>query len=203
MTFRFFGEVTIMKTHKILLLCGAVAVSACSGSTVKDTLGIERKSPDEFRVVSRPPLYIPPQFNLRPPEAGAQSPIIVPADKQAKSLLLEGNSESTSAAAGQTVKGITSGEQKFLQNIGADKANPQVRSDLTQQAIVKQEQKEEASWWDSIVGVSQEKKEPLVDARKEVERIKTNEKTGKPVTEGATPEVKSGDRGCFREWLGM
>ena len=72
----------------------------------------------------------------------------------------------------------------------------------SQQQIQKQIKQEEASWWQEITG-TQEKKEPLVDAKKEAERIKTNEKEGKPVTEGETPEVKSGDRGWFREWLGI
>ena len=42
----------------VVLLCGC-------GLTQKD-LGIEKTSPDEMLVVSRSPLSIPPEFDLRP-----------------------------------------------------------------------------------------------------------------------------------------
>jgi len=211
-----------MKINNFIIACGILALTACSSGSVKDSLGINRKSPDEFRVVSRPPLYIPPQFNLRPPSSSAESPTVIPADKQAKSLVFDGKTANANGAevfdlkqgnADTAVapvsssplpksmsKGISLSEQQFLENIGADKADPKVRDELVQQVIVKQEKQEESSWWD--IFPSNEKKEPVVNSKAEAERIKTNKETGKPVTEGNTPEVKSGDKGWFREWLG-
>lgn len=210
-----------MNITKLLITCSLITLSACSSSTVKDTLGINRKAPDEFRVVSRPPLYIPPQFNLRPPSSSAESPTIIPADKQAKSLVLDGkpannngaevfnlkqNSDTSVAPVSsspltKSVKNTGSkSDQQFLKNIGAEKSDPKVRDELVEQAIVKQEKIEDSPWWD--IFPSNEKKEPLVNSKAEADRIKTNKETGKSVTEGDTPEVESGDRGWLREWLG-
>ena len=43
-----------------------VMTALCGCTTMKKTLGIEKNSPDEMMVVSRAPLSIPPEFNLRP-----------------------------------------------------------------------------------------------------------------------------------------
>lgn len=54
-----------------LILALPLAVAACSGTDVQETLGIARKAPDEFVVYSRPPLSVPPEFDLAPPQPGA------------------------------------------------------------------------------------------------------------------------------------
>ena len=38
---------------------------------MQQTLGLGKRAPDEFRVVRRAPLVIPPDYGLRPPEPGA------------------------------------------------------------------------------------------------------------------------------------
>jgi len=45
-------------------------ISGCSGGdTVQEALGYEQTGPDELAVIKRPPLIVPPDFNLRPPRA--------------------------------------------------------------------------------------------------------------------------------------
>ena len=43
----------------------ALFVSGCS--QMREELGLNRNSPDEFTVVKRAPLTLPPEYNLRPP----------------------------------------------------------------------------------------------------------------------------------------
>src|SRR5437762_1614075 len=100
---------------------GLVALTACSGNTVKTTLGLDRAAPDEFRVVSRPPLSVPPQFELKPPSATASAPNQLPADKQAQSVVLGSGKPVAETKAG------TSAESAFLKRAGADTADPKVR----------------------------------------------------------------------------
>src|SRR5471032_1132090 len=76
-----------MKYSYTIAALSIAALSACSSNTVKDTLGLDRAAPDEFRVVSRPPLYVPPQFSLRPPSNADVSPNQLPADKKAQALM--------------------------------------------------------------------------------------------------------------------
>lgn len=48
----------------VIILAVTALLGACSG--MKKTLGIEKEAPDEFMVMSRAPLSLPPEYNLRP-----------------------------------------------------------------------------------------------------------------------------------------
>jgi hypothetical protein len=63
-------------------LAGVLALSGCTG--FKQAIGLEPTMPDEFEVVSRAPLTIPPDFDLRPPKPGAPRPQEVSAAKLAR-----------------------------------------------------------------------------------------------------------------------
>ena len=51
---------------KIILIFLVLFINSCS--TMRKSAGVERKSIDEFSVVENPPLVIPPDYNLLPPE---------------------------------------------------------------------------------------------------------------------------------------
>ena len=53
------------------MLVATLAMTACGG-TVQERLGLSRRSPDEFQVVRRQPLVIPPEYRL--PAPGTPSP---------------------------------------------------------------------------------------------------------------------------------
>ena len=59
-------------------MIGALAGDDCCGvcgGTVQETFGIGKRQPDEFQIVRRQPLIVPPDSTLRPPrpgETGAQ-----------------------------------------------------------------------------------------------------------------------------------
>jgi hypothetical protein len=176
---------------------------------VQSTLGIEREAPDEFRVVSRPPLSVPPQFNLRPPSVtGEPSPTNIPTDQQARSLVTGSETfslkENTAApAAKKALPGTTlnNAESLLLKNAGAESSDPTVRTTLVEERIAVQEKKEESSWWD-FTSWKSDPKDPMVKAKEEAERIKKNQEAGKPVTEGETPQTKGKDRGILGHILG-
>lgn len=210
-----------MNHVRSLAVVSMLLLSACSSSTVKDTLGLNHKEPDEFRVVSRPPLSVPPQFNLRPPSATAASPAMTPADQAAKSMitgakanapatsdntfiLQPGNADTAVApvqASTDKVRGSSSPEDQFLKKAGADKADSNIRNNMIEEKVVTQQQEEESSWWD-VLSTNPSKKDPMVDAKGETQRIKKNEDEGKPVTDGDTPEVKGRDTGILGRIFG-
>ncbi len=192
----------------------SLLLSACGGSDVKETLGLERKAPDEFRVVSRPPLSVPPEFNLRPPgDTQNAAPSVAPVHKQAESLLLsdgEGNTYALPAPTSDTAvvpvsvstpSSADSAEMQFLKNAGADNADSTVRTTLEEEKISHQIQKEEEGWWDSVFSGS-EAKDPTVDAKKEAERIQKNQDEGKPVNDGEIADTKGKDRGMWGRIFG-
>ena len=57
-----------------LALAMAVSLSACGGDSLKDTLGYGKQAPDEFAIITKAPLVIPPDFSLRPPQPGVLRP---------------------------------------------------------------------------------------------------------------------------------
>ena len=178
--------------NSIVAIFGLLTLSACTSDTVKDTLGLDRSVPDEFRVVSRPPLSMPPQFSLRPPANSDVSPNQLPADQKAQSLL---GGKAGSATIDSKSKGSTGAESQFLKNAGANVADPRIRTTLGEEKYAVQTKKEESSWWNFWSG--DDKPDPVVDSKKEAQRLKTNADEGKPVTAGDTPEVKPSEQGLL------
>lgn len=118
-------EMTIAKTNAFLvsatLLVGALALSACSNAS--RTLGLDPEPPDEFTVVSKAPLTIPPDFNLRPPQPGAARPQEQNPTSRAQAALVGDAQASASTPA-------TAGEAALLQVARAEDANPDIRQVL-------------------------------------------------------------------------
>jgi DUF3035 family protein len=53
----------------------------------RKAIGMDRVGPDEFAVESRAPLTIPPDFDLRPPQPGAQRPQETTAADRARKVI--------------------------------------------------------------------------------------------------------------------
>lgn len=77
------------RTGRAALLAAVVlGVAGCGGGpTVGERLGVTRRAPDEFQVVRRAPLVVPPDFNLRPPQPGAAPAQNQDTSAQAEALL--------------------------------------------------------------------------------------------------------------------
>lgn len=193
-----------IKVHYVISAMALTMLGGCGEGTLSDRIGLERKPPDEFRVLSRPPLTVPPEFNLRPPSDVAEGKS---ATKQAETLLFGEEDDATSLRPGSADTAVTavetdalgtSGDENFLSNAGAQMANPNIRD------LLRQENKEDAYPEDkSFLEKLREpaNKEPMVDAAKEAERIKQNEAQGKAIDEGDTPTKKPKDRGVLDKIL--
>lgn len=97
------------------LLAGAATLSGCG--TASRALGVSKVTPDEFRVVTKAPLVVPPDYALRPPAPGEPRPQELQPESAARVALLgERNAEARSE-----------GEKLFVTKAGADKADPLIR----------------------------------------------------------------------------
>lgn len=183
---------------KHYFICGMVllAVAGCSDG-VKKTLGFKRNVPDEFRVISRPPLSIPPDFALRPPLEGEEAQISTTREDARQSLITDGESESQTTTTGAvptpkvtTSNPVSSGEQQFLNNIGADQADQDIKEILYNEN--QEPEKKKTKLWDKILqkDKADNSPDPIVDASKESERIKGNIQGKKTVDGGDTPTVQ-------------
>ena len=81
-----------MKNIIIIILFSWIFTISCS--KVRESAGVNRKNIDEFQVVENPPLIIPPDFNLLPPEQLSEKNIESAEDDLAKEILFGLNEES-------------------------------------------------------------------------------------------------------------
>ena len=169
------------KLPEIILLSAAVlALSACSGA--KEKMGLTHRAPDEFAVVKRAPLAMPPDYTLRPPAPGADRPQETNIEEQAREVVFGGEKQETQRTA------PASAESLILQKTGGVAADPSIRRVVDQEVVEEEDDTRPVA--ERLLGWGDSGDEPaasIVDAQKEAERLKKNEDEGKPVTEGQTP----------------
>jgi hypothetical protein len=97
------------------VLTAGLGLSACAST--KEALGITKVTPDEFRVVSKAPLVVPPEFALRPPSPGEPRPQELQPESQARNALL----------GAREAENRSEGEKLLATRAGGDKADPLIR----------------------------------------------------------------------------
>lgn len=170
-----------MKPQHIIL--AAIILTATTGcDDTKKALGFEKAVPNEFKVAAHPPLSLPPDYGLRPPRAGEESPNQIKASERA-SKALTGQPRSSDG------KSVSAAESALLKNAGADNVPDNIRD------IVKSEEKEanKEGLWDKIKEgtLITDKKEGGValDPAKERERLKSD----KPADKSDAEKPKAGE----------
>jgi hypothetical protein len=96
-------------------LAGAASLGGCS--SLSKSMGISKVTPDEFRVVTKAPLTVPPDFSLRPPSPGEPRPQELEPESAARVALLGERAASDRSE----------GEKLLDTKAGGDKADPLVR----------------------------------------------------------------------------
>lgn len=93
------------------------AATLCGCSSMSKSLGMSKVEPDEFRVVTKAPLTVPPDFSLRPPAPGEPRPQELEPESAARVALL-----------GERAASDRSDGEKLLDTrAGGDKADPLIR----------------------------------------------------------------------------
>ena len=96
-------------------LVGFVGLGGCQSAS--RALGVGKVTPDEFRVVTKAPLVLPPDYSLRPPSPGEPRPQELQPESAARTALL-----------GQRAAEVRSdGEKLLASKAGAEKADPLIR----------------------------------------------------------------------------
>jgi hypothetical protein len=99
----------------VAVLIAAGALAGCGSA--REALGVAKVTPDEFRVVTKAPLVVPPDYALRPPTPGEPRPAELLPDSAARQ-----------AVAGQRASANRSaGEQVLVAKAGAERADPLAR----------------------------------------------------------------------------
>jgi hypothetical protein len=107
-----------MSVNRLIVATALIAATGLAGcSSTRNALGLTKVTPDEFRVVTKAPLVVPPDFALRPPAPGKPRPQELQPESAARTALLgqrEGEARSD-------------GEKLLVAKAGADKADPLIR----------------------------------------------------------------------------
>ena len=175
----------------ILLGVAALFLTACG--EIREDLGFGRNPPDEFAVVERPLLSMPPDFGLRPPRPGAPRPQAIGTDEQASTALFGVKGKNAPQA-----KAPSAGEKALLEASGATKVDPNIRD------VVERESAQRVTASPHLIQRlldwnGDQKSGTIVDAGAESERLKKAKENNESVTSGATPVIEKQKSG----WLGL
>jgi hypothetical protein len=94
------------------LLIGAAGLGGCHSTS--RALGLSKVTPDEFRVVTKAPLVIPPDFALRPPAPGQPRPQELQPEEAARAALDQQHG----------LDERSDGEKLLISRAGGDHADP-------------------------------------------------------------------------------
>lgn len=190
------GESAVQRSSRtaFISLAGlalAVGLAGCSG--LSESLGFGKKSPDEFTVVRRAPLVLPPNYNLRPPQPGAPRPQEPQPSESARAALLTSAGGGSGPPASQP---HSTGEAAILRAANADAADPNIRQIVERETTALVTKNE--SFTDRLLFWREPQPQgEVVDPAREASRIRENQATGRPVVEGTTPVIRHRKRGLL------
>jgi hypothetical protein len=96
--------------------------------SVRQATGSAKLPPDEFTVLTKAPLVLPPDYNLRPPQPGIASRNEPDADDQGRNALFQQTPAEASAALGTA---YSDGEKLLLTKSNALTVDPNIRHNVT------------------------------------------------------------------------
>ncbi len=162
------------KIHILALLIPCFLVSACSGDTVQDKLGLKRTVPDEFSVVKHAPLAMPPEYTLHAPRPGAPRP-------QEQAVIEEAREAVFGAMIEKTIKQDISGETLLLQQAGATQIDPNIRDTVDKETTEINERNEYIGQKLLGLGGLGGDDDNVLNAKEELERLRAEKITAAPL----------------------
>ena len=170
-----------------IVLCVTISLLVVGCNALRGSNG----GPDEFSVVTRAPLSLPPDFGIRPPRVGAERPYETRPRDDARKRLLENSDNRFNRNLGSrkpSKNRFTNGETSLLKRADALNVDPKIRAIIERESGRLTED-------DSLVErlVFWRKKLPpraIVEPNKEAERLRDNSALGNPPTTGTTPIIE-------------
>lgn len=105
-----------------VILSAGFAVEGCT--SIRQATGAVKQPPDEFTILTKAPLVLPPDYNLRPPQPGVASRNEVDPDQQAQAALFQPSAAEQAAMLGSA---YSDGEKLLLTKSNALTVDPNIR----------------------------------------------------------------------------
>ncbi len=185
------------------VLAGGMLAGLAACDTFREEVGLTKQAPDEFTVVTKAPLTIPPKFTLRPPRPGAQRPQEQPPREKARSALVGGAASAKGPITAKipdrsvsTAASRTPGESRLLLRAGTDRADPAIRDLVNRETAVLAENDSSIAdrllFWREPNSSAQ-----VVDAPKEARRLREAQATGENIDGSRTIVIQRRQRGLL------
>jgi hypothetical protein len=170
-----------------LLVCLAASLALGGCTNAKKALGLEKTAPDEFNIVSRAPLSLPPDYSLRPPEPGALRPQDQTPTQQARQTVFRAGDQQAPTPRPQGTQ--SEGEVALLKQAGAGGASSSIRQTVNQETVAAVA--DNRSFVDSVLFWRKpDLPGDVIDPQKESQRLRENAALGKSPTAGETPVIQ-------------
>ena len=114
----------------VLFAMASLPLAGCD--SLNRALGLEKVVPDEFAVVSRAPLAVPPDYSLRPPKPGAAPTQELTPTEQARQTIFRAGDQQAGLPPGAEKR--STGENELLRAAGAGSAPPNIRETIAREA---------------------------------------------------------------------
>ena len=163
-----------MKNIIIIVLFSSLFLVSCS--KIRESAGVNRKNIDEFTVIENPPLVIPPDFNLLPPDQLEEKNLDKAESELAKEILFGLDDEANKN------KSELSTMENILKQSNVDDTDNSIRDEINEQ-FASEKRSVSKSWNDEIeildsIAESERIRNELlnneVDSNTEIPKIKVN-----------------------------
>ena len=109
-----------MRSACLFSAFASVALIATGCTSTSRALGLEKSAPNEFNILTKAPLIVPPEYNLRPPAVGSSSAENNYSQRSAREALLGDIDEADPSR----------GEIALMAKAGVNRANPEIRLEI-------------------------------------------------------------------------
>ena len=149
-----------------------------SCSKIRESAGVNRKNIDEFAVIENPPLMIPPDFNLLPPEQLSDKNIDDIESDLAKEILFGINEENGNESAQLSTM------ENILNQTNANETNDSIRQEINEE-FASEKKSDSNRWYDEV---------EILDSIAESERLRNELLNEEVKSNEQTPTVKVKDK---------
>jgi hypothetical protein len=188
----------------VILAAGAVALMGCQA--FREASGLSKDSPDEFAVVTKAPLIMPPDYNLRPPRDGAPPTNQVAPTDTAQAALFDPNDPNAPKPAASE---ISESEKQLLAAANATNPDPSIRQQVASDGRA-MEAADDAFTQKVLFWQDKGPEGTNVDADAEARRLDAQKNGGQPAAtparrkktnDSATIDKKDDDKGGWFDWF--
>ena len=197
MTGRKLKSLVLFAAAPVAIVAGAMALGGCS--ELRQAIGAEKSSPDEFQIRVRKPLSMPREYGLRAPRPGATRPQDGRSRARARQIVLDSDKSRRGARRVLArIKGVSRQEATLIAKLGGGSVDTGIRLKVDRETAQIAEDKK--SFVDAIL-FWKDQAEPgkVVDPKSEARRIQENAALGRRGNAGNVPTIERKKKGLFSQ----